>query len=153
MAKYRTKELDCWQKAKELRMKYYTDYASAHDRGALRWAGGGWTFDAIPQALEGEVCFLSEEPYGASCGFVKGKATQYQEAAEGKWGCARDVCASLSLPRSQPRSKTATCVAISGKAMSKSGGAPKRTRSGTFSSSASIRTPSMTFDPTDMWPK
>jgi benzoyl-CoA reductase subunit B len=97
MSIYKTKGLDCWQKAKELRMKYYTDYASAHDRGALRWAGGGWTFDAIPQSLEGEVCFLSEEPYGASCGFVPGKATQYQEAAEGKFGCARDLCAYMRI--------------------------------------------------------
>ena len=95
MAKYKTKGLDCWGKAKELRMKYYKDYAEAHDRGALRWEGGAWTFDAIPQALEGEVHVLTEEPYGASCGANPEVQVRYQEAAEGKWGCARDLCAYL----------------------------------------------------------
>ena len=93
MAKYKTKGLDCWGRAKELRMKYYEDYAEAHDRGALRWEGGTWTFDAIPQALEGEVHGLTDEPYGASVGADPKLQVRYQEAAEGKWGCARDLCA------------------------------------------------------------
>ncbi len=95
MAKYKTKGLDCWGKAKELRMNYYRDYAEAHARGALRWEGGAWTFDAIPQALEGEVHALTEEPYGASCGANPEVQARYQEAAESKWGCARDLCAYL----------------------------------------------------------
>ena len=95
MAKYKTKGLDCWEKAKELRMKYYKDYQEAHDRGALRWEGGAWTFDAVPQALEGEVHSLTEEPYGASVGANPELQVRYQEAAEGKWGCARDLCAYL----------------------------------------------------------
>ena len=93
MAKYRTKGLDCWGRAKELRMRYYKDYAEAHDRGALRWEGGAWSFDAIPQALEGEVFVLTEEPYGASVGADPKLQVKFQEAAEGKWGCARDLCA------------------------------------------------------------
>ena len=93
MAKYRTKGLDCWGRAKELRMRYYKDYAEAHDRGALRWEGGAWSFDAIPQALEGEVRVLTEEPYGASVGADPKLQVKFQEAAEGKWGCARDLCA------------------------------------------------------------
>ena len=93
MAKYTTKGLDCWGRAKELRMRYYKDYAEAHDRGALRWEGGAWSFDAIPQALEGEVHVLTEEPYGASVGADPKLQVRYQEAAEGKWGCARDLCA------------------------------------------------------------
>jgi len=93
MAKYTTKGLDCWGRAKELRMRYYKDYAEAHDRGALRWEGGAWSFDAIPQALEGEVHVLTEEPYGASVGADPKLQVKYQEAAEGKWGCARDLCA------------------------------------------------------------
>lgn len=95
MAKYKTKGLDCWGKAKELRLKYYKDYAEAHDRGGLRWEGGAWTFDAVPQALKGEVHGLTEEPYGASCGANPTVQVRYQEAAEGKWGCARDLCAYL----------------------------------------------------------
>ena len=39
-AKYKTAPLKCWNKAKELRDKYYEDYAKAHERGGLRWAGG-----------------------------------------------------------------------------------------------------------------
>jgi benzoyl-CoA reductase subunit B len=93
MAKYRTKGLECWGRAKELRMRYYKDYAEAHDRGALRWEGGAWSFDAIPQALEGEVHVLTEEPYGASVGADRKLQVKFQEAAEGKWGCARDLCA------------------------------------------------------------
>jgi benzoyl-CoA reductase subunit B len=95
MAKYKTKGLDCWGRAKELRMKYYQDYVEAHKRGALRWEGGAWTFDAVPQALEGEVHALTEEPYGASVGANPELQVRYQEAAEGKWGCARDLCAYL----------------------------------------------------------
>jgi len=93
--KYHTKGLECWDKAKELRTKYYKDYAKAHDRGALRWEGGAWSFDALPQALEGEVHPLTEEPYGASVGADPETQVRYQEAAEGKWGCARDLCAYL----------------------------------------------------------
>lgn len=94
-AKYKTRVLSCWGKAKELRQQYYKDYAEAHDRGALRWAGGAWSFDAVPQALEGEVHSLTEEPYGASIAAFPEKQIRYQEAAEGKWGCARDLCAYL----------------------------------------------------------
>ena len=95
MAKYTSKGLDCWDRAKELRMNYYQDYKEAHDRGALRWEGGAWSFDALPQALEGEVYGLTEEPYGASVGYDPKLQVRYQEAAEGKWGCARDLCAYL----------------------------------------------------------
>ncbi|MBI4287568.1 MAG: benzoyl-CoA reductase, bzd-type, subunit O, partial [Chloroflexi bacterium] len=45
---YPTKRLQCWKKAKELREKYYRDYATAKERGGLRWAGGAWSFSAIP---------------------------------------------------------------------------------------------------------
>ncbi|MDP2729725.1 MAG: benzoyl-CoA reductase, bzd-type, subunit O [Dehalococcoidales bacterium] len=93
MAKYQTKLLDCWGRAKELRMEYYKDYMEAHDRGALRWEGGTWSFDAVPQALEGEVHGLTEEPYGASVAVDPERQVRFQEAAEGKWGCARDLCA------------------------------------------------------------
>ncbi len=45
---YPTRPLGCWAKAKELRAQYYKDYATAHERGGIRWAGGAWTFGAIP---------------------------------------------------------------------------------------------------------
>ncbi len=84
MAKYKTKGLDCWGRAKELRARYYQDYKEAHKRGALRWEGGAWSFDAIPQALQGEIHGLTEEPYGASVGADPALQVRYQEAAEGK---------------------------------------------------------------------
>ncbi|MCL5962508.1 MAG: benzoyl-CoA reductase, bzd-type, subunit O [Chloroflexi bacterium] len=93
MSLYKTKALDCWGKAKELRANYYIDYKEAHDRGALRWAGGTWSFDAVPHALEGEVYGLTDEPYGASVGHDPQLQVRYQEAAEGRFGCARDLCA------------------------------------------------------------
>ena len=50
--KYPTEALKCWPKAKELRQQYYKDYASAHDRGGIRWSGGAWAFDAVPMGLD-----------------------------------------------------------------------------------------------------
>jgi benzoyl-CoA reductase subunit B len=49
----------------------------------------------VPQALEDEMHGLTEEPYGASVGANPELRVKYQEAAEGKWGCARDLCAYL----------------------------------------------------------
>jgi len=34
---------------------------------------------------------LTEEPYSASFGNVPEKQIEYQEAVEGKWGCARGL--------------------------------------------------------------
>ena len=39
-ALYPTEPLKLWDKAKELRLKYYENYAKAHEKGGLRWAGG-----------------------------------------------------------------------------------------------------------------
>ena len=65
-ALYETKPLNCWAKAKEIREDYYRDYANAHENGGLRWAGGAWTFGAIPCGLGDDVWSLTSEPYGAS---------------------------------------------------------------------------------------
>lgn len=91
MGKYPTEALKCWKKAKELRQDYYRNYAEAHDRGALRWVGGAWTFDAIPAGLKGEVYTLSSEPYGASCAFDADFSSKCLQAVE-KAGYARDLC-------------------------------------------------------------
>ena len=45
-ASYPTAPLACWNKAKELRKTYYTEYATAHERGALRWAGAQQAADS-----------------------------------------------------------------------------------------------------------
>ncbi|MFQ5827065.1 MAG: benzoyl-CoA reductase, bzd-type, subunit O [Dehalococcoidia bacterium] len=88
---YKTKPLDCWQKAKELRLKYYQDYAAAHEKGGLRWVGGAWSFDAIPMGLGDDIYPLTSEPYGASIAHDPTFAVECQEACESK-GFARDLC-------------------------------------------------------------
>jgi benzoyl-CoA reductase subunit B len=91
MADYKTEPLKLWNRAKEIRSDFYKRYATAHDRGALRIAGGAWTFDAVPAGLEGEVAFLTSEPYGASLAFNKPLMLRCLEAAD-KYGYARDLC-------------------------------------------------------------
>ncbi len=90
-AKYRTKPLDCWRKAKEIRENYYRDYAQAHEKGGLRWAGGAWTFGAIPCGLGDDVWSITSEPYGASIAANKEFSLRCLEASE-KAGYARDLC-------------------------------------------------------------
>jgi benzoyl-CoA reductase subunit B len=91
MAKYKTAPLKTWQKAKEIRANYYRNYASAHEKGGLRWAGGAWTFDAIPAGLGDDVYSITSEPYGATIAFQKEFSDRCLEAAE-KAGYARDLC-------------------------------------------------------------
>jgi len=89
--KYPKEQLKCWGKAKTLRENYYRDYAEAHDKGGIRWAGGAWSFDAIPSGLGEDVWCLTGEPYGATVAFNKDLALECQEAIETK-GFARDLC-------------------------------------------------------------
>jgi len=91
MNKYPTEPLKCWNKAKELRDKYYRDYAAAHENGGLRWTGGAWSFDAIPAGLGRDVFPITGEPYAAGMAFNKPFSLKALEAAEGK-GWARDLC-------------------------------------------------------------
>ncbi|MBI4723009.1 MAG: 2-hydroxyacyl-CoA dehydratase, partial [Candidatus Stahlbacteria bacterium] len=91
--KYPTEKLKCWDKAKELRLQYYKNYAEAKStsKAGIRWAGGAWQFDAIPSGLGDDVYPLTGEPYGASIAFNKEFALQCQEAVE-KARYARDLC-------------------------------------------------------------
>ncbi|MFQ5819405.1 MAG: benzoyl-CoA reductase, bzd-type, subunit O [Candidatus Heimdallarchaeota archaeon] len=89
--KYPMERLKCWGKAKNLRENYYEDYAKAHERGGIRWAGGAWSFDAIPAGLGEDVYSLTGEPYGATVAWNKDFAVECQEAIEAK-GFARDLC-------------------------------------------------------------
>ncbi len=91
MSLYPTEPLKCWNKAKELRDNYYKDYATAHERGGLRWTGGAWSFDAIPAGLGNDVYPITGEPYGAAIAFNKPFSQRCLEAAEAK-GWARDLC-------------------------------------------------------------
>jgi benzoyl-CoA reductase subunit B len=89
--RYPTERLKCWDEAKQIRLDYYKDYAEAHDKGAIRWAGGAWSFDAVPYGLGDDVFPLTGEPYGASTAFNKDFALECQEEVE-KHGYARDLC-------------------------------------------------------------
>jgi benzoyl-CoA reductase subunit B len=91
MAKYKTEKLKLWNKAKELRLQFYENYAKAHEKGGLRWAGGAWTLDALPAGLGDDVWSITSEPYAASCAFNKDFSVRCLEAAEKK-GYARDLC-------------------------------------------------------------
>jgi len=65
--KYQTDPLKCWVKAKELRLKYYKNFAEAHDKGGLPWGGGSWAPSFIPKAFGDNERGLTGESYSASC--------------------------------------------------------------------------------------
>jgi benzoyl-CoA reductase subunit B len=90
--KYKTAPLKTWEKAKEIRANYYRNYEAAHEKGGLRWAGGAWTFDAIPAGLGDDVYPITSEPYGATIAYQKEFSDDCLEAAE-REGFARDLCA------------------------------------------------------------
>ncbi|MCI0497236.1 MAG: benzoyl-CoA reductase, bzd-type, subunit O, partial [Thermoplasmata archaeon] len=90
-ALFPTEKLKCWNAAKDLRMKYYQDYVEAHDKGGIRWAGGAWTFDAVPAGLGDDVYPITSEPYGATLAFDKELSLKCLEATEVK-GYPRDLC-------------------------------------------------------------
>ncbi len=90
--KYKTKFLDCWNEAKQLRENYYKNFVRAPEVGGIRWAGGAWSFSAVPAGLGDDVYSLTGEPYGATVAFNKEFAEECHEAIEAE-GYARDLCA------------------------------------------------------------
>ncbi|MBI5323812.1 MAG: benzoyl-CoA reductase, bzd-type, subunit O [Ignavibacteriae bacterium] len=88
---YKTEQLKCWNKAKELRANFYKRYANAHENGGLRWAGGAWSFGAIPAGLGNDIYPITGEPYAAGIAFNKEFSLRCLEATEKK-GYARDLC-------------------------------------------------------------
>jgi benzoyl-CoA reductase subunit B len=94
--KYPTEPLKCWKKAKEIREQYYKDYASAHERGGIRWSGGAWALDALPMGLGDDVYVMTGEPYAASVAFNRDLALECQDAADAR-GWARDLCSYMRI--------------------------------------------------------
>jgi benzoyl-CoA reductase subunit B len=92
MGKYPTESLKCWNKAKELRNKFYENFDKAKEEGGLRVMGSAWAFDAIPMGLGEDVYWITGEPYGASCAFDKPLSAEFLAATE-NFGFARDLCA------------------------------------------------------------
>ncbi len=92
MTKYPTEPLKCWNKAKELRNKFYRNFAEAKEKGGVRWMGSAWAFDAVPSGLGEDVYCITGEPYGATCAFDRPLSAKYLAATE-NFGFARDLCA------------------------------------------------------------
>jgi benzoyl-CoA reductase subunit B len=92
MSAFKAEPLKVWDRAKEIRSNFYRNYAEAHEKGGLRIAGGAWTFDAVPAGLDGQVCFLASEPYGASLVHDKDLSRRCLEATE-KYDSPPDLCA------------------------------------------------------------
>ncbi len=90
--RYPTEGFKCWEKAKELRLKYYKNYATAHEKGGIRWSGGAASLDCVPLGLGDDVYSLTGEPYGASVAYNKEFAKMCHDAVEAR-GYARDLCA------------------------------------------------------------
>ncbi len=94
--KYPTESLKLWGKAKQLREQYYRDYATAKEKGGLRWSGSAWALDALPAGLGDDVYSLTGEPYAAAVAHDKKFAKECMDAAESV-GFARDLCSYMRI--------------------------------------------------------
>jgi len=86
---YKTKPLDCWQKARELRQKHYHDIMTAKEQGRLLVTGS-----APPLPLTAgirDVVFMGGEPWATTIALDPNLSEQCLEATEAK-GFARDLC-------------------------------------------------------------
>ena len=92
LKKYPAEPLKCWNEAKNLRKSYYENYLNAHEKGGLRWAGGAWSFSAVPAGLGEDVYSVTGEPYGATIAFHKDFAARCHDAVE-EAGFPRTLCA------------------------------------------------------------
>jgi len=91
MARYPTRPLECWQKAKELRFNHYREVAEARERGLLLTTGGLEAPFALVAGV-GPFVHLAGEPYGASVATDPTFTIECAEAVEAR-GFARDLCA------------------------------------------------------------
>lgn len=89
-AKYKTKPLDCWKRAKELVLEHYMNIAKAKEQAKLLVSGCAASCLALPAGL-GDFVFMGGEPYGAMVAHDPSFSIQAMEAAEAR-GYARDMC-------------------------------------------------------------
>ncbi|MBM2831014.1 MAG: Benzoyl-CoA reductase, bzd-type, subunit [Dehalococcoidia bacterium] len=89
--RYITKPLECWAKAKELRLEYYRQVSEAKSQGKLLVTGSGDSVVTLPAGL-GDYVFFQGEPYGASIAMDPAFSEECCEAVEAR-GFARDLCA------------------------------------------------------------
>lgn len=88
--RYKTKPLESWQKAKELRLAHYKDVMTARERGKIVITGGTEGLVALPAGL-GDYVYLGGEPYGATIATDPKFSQECSEAAE-SMNFARDLC-------------------------------------------------------------
>ena len=93
-AQYKTRPLDCWQRAKELRLKHYKSVATAHQDRKLLVTGSGASFISVLAGFGDDIVFLCGEPYGASISIDLPFHEACAEETEAR-GFARDLCAYL----------------------------------------------------------
>lgn len=95
ITRYKTKPLQCWKKAKELRIQHYKDVWEAKEKGKVLLTGGEYSFLPLPAGL-GEFEYLGGEPYGATVGTDPILSVECAEATESK-NFARDMCSYMRL--------------------------------------------------------
>src|SRR3972149_7387580 len=91
--KYKSSPVQCWGKAKALRMKIYEEIKEAKAQGRVLIGGGAESLIAIPTGFDHNI--LVGEPYGASISYLYRENPdlyfQIVEAAEHA-GYPRDLC-------------------------------------------------------------
>ncbi|MBI4288608.1 MAG: benzoyl-CoA reductase, bzd-type, subunit O [Chloroflexi bacterium] len=87
---YKTRPLKMWQKAKELRLKFFKDIQTAKENGKTLVLVDSGSFIELPAGLEGHAC-LEGHPYGATVGMDLDFARECAEEVEAR-GYARDLC-------------------------------------------------------------
>ncbi len=90
ITRYETRTLECWPKAKELRMSFYKEVARARELGKILVSGGSAVIQALPAGL-GDYIFLGGEPYAASVSTDMAFQQSCSEAVEAR-GFAQDMC-------------------------------------------------------------
>lgn len=88
--RYKTKPLESWKKAKEIRDKAYREISEARQKGKMVITGGTEAFIALPAGL-GDYVYLGGEPYGATVGSDPAFSQLATEAWEAR-GFSRDMC-------------------------------------------------------------
>lgn len=93
LVKYPTKPLECWDKAKELRLSHYADISRAREEGKFLVTGSIDSFISVLAGI-GDFVYLASEPYGASIATNPAFAEECTAAVEAQ-GFARDLCSYL----------------------------------------------------------
>lgn len=89
-ARYKSKPLESWKRAKELRNMAYQEIVEARDSGKMIVTGGTEGFVSLPAGI-GDYVYLGGEPYGATVGSDPVFSQLAAEAWENR-GYARDMC-------------------------------------------------------------